>query len=79
MKKTKQFNKSENRLKPEDALKFLEDFQNTVHGRDTKTKSISLRVPENVLNTFKQAAKNQNKKYQSVIVQLMREWLKKNN
>jgi len=78
MKKAKQFNKSENRLKPEDALQFLEDFQNTVHGRDSKTKLISLRVPENVLNAFKVAAKQQNKKYQSVIVQLMREWISGN-
>lgn len=77
MKKAKQFNKSENSLKPEDALKFLEDFKSTVHGQDSKTKLISLRVPENVLNIFKTIAKGQNRKYQSVIVQLMRDWAKK--
>lgn len=76
MKKAKQFNKKENRLSPEDSLRFLEDFKKVVYGRDLKTKLISVRVPENILNSFKIKASEENKKYQSLIVQLMRDWVK---
>lgn len=76
MKKIRQFHKAENRLTPEQAIAFLEDFQQVVHGKDLPTKLISLRVPENILNAFKVIAKSQDKKYQSVIVQLMRQWVK---
>ncbi len=76
MKKTKQINKKENVLSPDDAVRFLEDFKKVVYGRDLPTKLISLRVPENILNAFKTRAKIRNQKYQSVIVELMRKWVK---
>ncbi len=79
MKKTKQIHKkSEKKLSPEQTLQFLEDFRLMVHGQDKQTKAISLRVPENILVSFKMKAKNKNQKYQSVIVHLMREWASRN-
>ncbi len=77
MKKAKQFNTRRDELTPEQSIRFLEDFSKTVFQRDLKTKLISLRVPENILNTFKTKSKLSNQKYQSVIVQLMREWVKR--
>ena len=58
-------------------LQFLDDFGALVHGVDKKTKLISVRVPENILNTFKVKAKKNGFKYQSIIVKLMREWASK--
>ncbi len=75
MKKAKQIHKQQPKLTPEQTLQFLDDFTKTMHGKDSKTKLISLRVPENIINTFKKKSQDQNRKYQSVIVQLMREWL----
>lgn len=78
MKKTKQIHsQTRPELTPEQVLQFMSDFSETVHGIDKKTKLISLRVPENILNSFKVKAKLDNRKYQSLIVQLMRDWIKK--
>lgn len=63
------------RAKSEDILKFLNDYQEILGAAPTKTKAISLRVPEKLLSAFKLKAKNQDTKYQSMIVRLMREWL----
>lgn len=63
-------------MTPNQVMEFLDSFQQVVSGQDQKTKLISMRVPENVLETFKVIAKNKNQKYQSVIVQLMRDWIK---
>jgi predicted DNA binding CopG/RHH family protein len=76
MKKTKQFHKKTERLTPEQTLLFLSDFAHIAYDRDEKTEPISLRVPRNVLNVFKILAKERGHKYQSVIVQLMRNWIK---
>ncbi len=76
MKKTKQFLKKQEKLTPEQTLQFLEDFSNLMHGKDTPTKLISLRVPENILSVFKDKAKKMDLKYQSQIVKLMRDWSK---
>lgn len=78
MKKAKQIHKKQKKLTPNQVVEFLDNFQNVIHGRDKKTKLISLRVPENILESFKTLAKDKNQKYQSVIVQLMRGWIKKN-
>ena len=79
MKKTKQIHKKQKKLTPNQVLEFLDNFQCVVHGQDKKTKLISMRVPENVLQSFKTLTKDKNQKYQSVIVQLMRDWIKNNS
>lgn len=58
---------------------FLEDFQTMIGGQDKKTKLISIRVPENILEAFKFKAKTKNQKYQSLIVELMRVWIRDNS
>jgi uncharacterized protein (DUF4415 family) len=57
------------------AADFLEDYVNLIHGQDEPTKLISLRVPANILRSFKTLASQDGRKYQSHIVQLMREWV----
>jgi predicted DNA binding CopG/RHH family protein len=79
MKKGKQLHKTQPSLSAEETLRFLEDFAKIVHHRDLPTKLISLRVPENILNAFKVKAKSDGRKYQSVIVNLMRQWLLEND
>lgn len=65
-------------LSPEQTLRFLEDFRTTVANVDETSQLISIRVPKNVLRSFKSTAKHRNLKYQTQIVQLMREWIKEN-
>lgn len=78
MKKANQIYKKQTHLDAEQTFQFLEDFSQMIHGRDKKTKPISLRIPENVLTAFKFKAQKNNQKYQSVIVKLMREWAQTN-
>ncbi len=79
MKKTKQIHKKMDKLSAEQVVRFLEDFGQTVTGKDKKTKLISVRVPENILNSFKQKCAGNHQKYQTIIVQLMREWASQSN
>jgi hypothetical protein len=53
-------------------MRFLEDARELQRGVDEPTRAISLRVPANVLRTFQAKAKLDGRKYQSVIVALMR-------
>lgn len=78
MKKTKQLHKKQKKLTPDQTLDFLDNFQKVMSGKDKKTKLISLRIPENILESFKVLTQEKNQKYQSIIVHLMREWIKKN-
>ena len=78
MKKTKQVNKNPTKLSSEQAALFVEDFRKVVFGRDEPTTPISLRVPKNILHTFKRLAAENGQKYQSVIVRLMRDWVSSN-
>jgi hypothetical protein len=76
--KALQLHVQRDRLTPEQTLVFLDNFAKTVHGVDQPTKLISLRVPQNILDVFKIIARDRNQKYQSVIVQLMRQWVTQN-
>lgn len=70
------FKKSDldNRASTEQVAIFLHDFMAMAHGQDSKTKMISIRVPENILNTFRLKARSEGIAYQSKIVSLMRAW-----
>ena len=61
---------------PEEALRFLEDMRQLQSDRDEPTIAISLRVPANLLRAVKTTAKSKGQKYQSLIIQLIREGLK---
>lgn len=63
------------KISPEEALRFLEDMRLLQEGKDGPTKSISLRVPENILKTIKARAKLTNRKYQSLMIHYIRKGL----
>lgn len=63
-------------LSPEEAIQFLEDFRTLTDSIDEPTKLISLRVPKNILRALKLRAKHENKKYQSLLIELVRNGLK---
>jgi len=63
-------------LTPDQILEFLEQFKNVVSAsKPSKSKLISMKVPEDLLNSFKLKAKSEGRPYQSVIKELMRDWL----
>jgi predicted DNA binding CopG/RHH family protein len=64
------------KISPEQAIEFLESIRVLSEDRDEPTQLISLRVPANILRAVKIKASSQNKKYQSLIVQYIREGLK---
>lgn len=61
---------------PEEALRFLEDMRQLQSEIDEPTVAISLRVPANLLRAVKTTAKSKGTKYQSLIIQLIRNGLK---
>lgn len=63
-------------LTPRQIVDFLEDFrQIAAAGRPQKSKLISMKVPEDLLQAFKIKAKLDGKPYQTLIKDLMRNWL----
>ncbi len=59
---------------PEQVLRFLEDFR-LLQAPATRSKSISLRVPEPLLAAFKRRCELEGVPYQSRIKTLMHDWL----
>ncbi len=65
-------------LTPEQIATFLEQFRVIAHaGRKSKSKLISVKVPVELLEAFKFKAQLEGKPYQSLIKELMWEWLQK--
>lgn len=64
------------KITPEEALQFLEDIRQMQEQLDEPTKAISIRIPANILRALKAQAKIENKKYQSLIMQYIRQGLK---
>ena len=63
-------------VKPEQVIRFLEDFRKLHYGqKSTPSKLISMRVPQDLLNTFKKKSEIENIGYQGKIKELMREWV----
>ena len=56
-------------------IRFLEDFRNLHAGRPTRSKLISLKVPEDLLQAFRQRAELTGVPYQAQIKRLMRQWV----
>jgi predicted DNA binding CopG/RHH family protein len=63
-------------MTPEQIIRFLDDFRQ-LHGANTPSKSklISLKVPENLLNAFRVQASREGTPYQTQIKALMRDWV----
>lgn len=72
-------NEESNKVSVDEALQFLDSFHNMISNKDEPSKLISLRIPENILRSLKIKAKYEGKKYQSMIIQAIREYLKKSN
>ena len=62
-------------MRPEEILEFLESFRRLQYAKPCKSKLISIKVPEDLLEAFKLKAKANNIRYQTQIKVLMREWL----
>jgi predicted DNA binding CopG/RHH family protein len=64
------------KMKPEQVLQFLEDFRELQKLRKpVKSKLISIKIPEDLLESFKAKASHTGRPYQTLIKELMREWL----
>ncbi|MBC7420745.1 MAG: hypothetical protein H7328_08455 [Bdellovibrio sp.] len=63
-------------ISPEEAIQFLEDMQTLQSEIDEPTVLISLRVPQNLLRALKTKSKSEGKKYQSVLIQFLRNGLR---
>lgn len=64
------------RISPKEALEFIDSYQKMLADQDEPTQSISLRVPGNLLRALKIKAKSENKKYQSMIIEMIRTTLR---
>ena len=64
------------KMTPDQIIQFLDDFRQ-LHGAPARSKSklISIKVPENLLNTFKIRATLAGVPYQTQIKALMKEWV----
>jgi predicted DNA binding CopG/RHH family protein len=65
------------KFNPDEALQFLEDIRTMASDIDEPRVSISLRVPGNVLRAVKARAKFDGKKYQSLMIEMLRQGLRK--
>lgn len=63
-------------ISPAEALQFLENMRQLAEDINEPTIPISLRVPGNLLRSVKLKAKADGKKYQSLIVEYIRQGLK---
>lgn len=78
MRKSKPLKKTSSVLSPEDTLQFLEDMRTLGDDIDEPSVAISIRIPNNLLRAVKAKAKCDGKKYQSLILQYLRQGLKTN-
>jgi len=69
--------KLDQKITPEQALEFLNEFQLLMQGQEGPTRLISLRVPERLLEVFRAKCDRSSRRYQTQILALMREWAQK--
>jgi len=66
-------------LTPDQIVQFLDDFRYiAAAAQKSKSKLISIKVPEHLLRAFKTKASLQKRPYQSIIKELMTDWLQSN-
>ncbi len=63
-------------MTPDQIIKFLDDFRQ-LHGAETRSRSklISIKIPENLLGAFKARASLAGTPYQTQIKALMKAWV----
>ncbi|MCP3980259.1 MAG: hypothetical protein GY716_13220 [bacterium] len=59
---------------PDEIARFLESFRR-MHAPGARSRLISMKVPEPLLDAFRLRCKVEGARYQTKIKQLMREWL----
>lgn len=63
-------------MSPEQIVRFLDDFRTLHHAsKPVKSRLISIKVPEDLLNLFKVKASLNGIPYQTQIKKLMRSWV----
>ena len=62
-------------LSPDDVVRFLDDFKRIQGAANSRSRLISLKVPEPLLAAFKVQARLRGMRYQTQIKTLMRDWL----
>ena len=62
-------------MTPEQILRYLDDFRRLHGNSPARSKLISMKVPEDLLNAFKARAAIANTPYQTQIKKLMKAWL----
>lgn len=63
-------------LSIEERLKFAENFMHLAHNSgESKSKLISIKVPEDLLKLFRAKCTSQKLTYQTQIKELMKQWL----
>ena len=62
-------------LSPEEIVRFLDDFKRIQGAANTRSRLISLKVPEPLLAAFRIQARLRGVPYQTQIKVLMRKWL----
>lgn len=65
----------EQKITPEQAIRFLEDIRLMQKNIDEDRVAISIRIPKNILRALKLKAKAEGKKYQSLMIELIRKGL----
>lgn len=63
------------KMTADQVVSFLEDFRRLHARRPTRSRLISLKVPEDLLQAFRQRAELAGVPYQAQIKRLMREWV----
>lgn len=66
------------KLRPEEVLEFLESFRKLQSAKPCKSKLISLKVSEDLLEVFRLKAKAHGLRYQTQIKTLMQNWVDEN-
>lgn len=62
------------KLSPDQIAQFLEDFR-LMNQQEGKSKLISIKIPENLLRSFRIKCELSGSRYQTQIKELMREWI----
>lgn len=65
------------KIQPIQALQFLEDLRLLNSNIDGPKKMISIRLPEKIIQSLKIKAAYENKKYQSLIIEAIKEYINK--
>ena len=62
-------------MSSDEIVRFLEDFRHIHGNKPSKSRLISIKIPEDLLAAFKAKAKLSNVRYQTQIKNLMKAWL----